>query len=129
MAKHKPTALEFPIAAFVRLKGSNARISATISLMLESDIDTWGEWDYEKNDEDKTWEWDKILEDRGQSGGAIECYALYLDDELQGLMSFDLQGHSTSEGHALVVDYLATNPGNRHGTSGIRDVGKIFLGL
>jgi len=128
MAKHKPTALKFPLKAALRDKGTNAKVTANIRPMLESDLEKWAEWPYATEDLDKTWRWNKILKESKKTGG-IECYALFVDDALHGLVSFDLQGHLTDAGRGLIVDYLATNPRNRRGKRGVKDVGEVFLGL
>jgi len=113
----------------LRDRRTNARVSATIRLMVEADLARWAEWPYATEDQDKAWEWDDILKTSTRRGHRIECYALYAQNRLQGLVSFDLRGHSTSEGHALVVDYVATNPHNRRGAAGLKDVGTALLAL
>ena len=129
MAKQKPTTLEFPLKALLRDRASGAKIPAIVRPMVESDIRQWGEWTYENDDQDAGWEWDKILNEPGRSSGGIECYALCAEDRLHGLASFDLRGRATSAGHGLVIDYLATNPCNRRANGGVKDIGKVFLGL
>ena len=127
MPKHKPTTIDFPLKAILRDRKTAAGVVARIHPMMESDVEAWSEWEYEKNDEDRTWEWDEVFEEAEQSDSGIECYALYADERLHGLVSFDLQGHSSSGGCALIVDYVATNPCNRRGDAGLKDVGTALL--
>jgi len=129
MAKIKASALRFPIKAVLREKESNAKMSAVIRPMAASDLEHWKEWPFTGEDQDTSWEWDKILKESRRRGSPIECYALLTGDRLQGLVSLDTAGHSAGEGRALVVDYVSSNPANRRGPDAVKDVGRVFIGF
>ena len=57
------------------------------------------------------------------SRGQLECFAALVAGDLQGLMAVDLRGKSSRAGKAIIVDYLATNPGNRMPAKGTKFVG------
>jgi hypothetical protein len=97
--------------------------------MTKADLKEWAKWPYDEDDQDASWEWNEIFAQADRPGARIECFALYVDAQLNGLLSLDLQGNHTSEGPGLVVDFLATLPSNRRGNRGFKDIGKVFLGL
>ncbi len=132
MAKIRASALRFPVKAFLRKKKTGAKVPAVIRPMTDSDLEHWKEWSFTDEDQDASWEWDKILKETQERGSSIECYALLTEDRLQGLASLDTTGHSTSEGRALVVDYALSNPENRPDRSGVdpvKDVGRVIIGF
>ena len=125
MAAGEAMAMKFPIKAYLRERSSGAKVSATVRPMSKSDLLQWAGWVYRSHDQDKTWEWDKIL---GESNsGRSECYALSANGQLQGLACFDTIGYVTTSGQALIVDYLASRPENRIG--GLKDVGTVLIAL
>lgn len=123
MAKHKP------LEAVLRDKRTKAFVSARVAPMAKSDVELWGLWQYPENAEDESWEWDKIFESAQKPNSDIECYAVEARNRLQGLMSLNLAGHTTPDGQALVVDYLASGPANRAVNAGLKDVGFVLLAL
>lgn len=125
MAKRKTTAMSFPVKAHLRERATGAKVTSDVRQMSGPDLAQWSRWAYTKDDQDKGWEWDKILKE--SEGGRTECYALYARERLQGLACFDAKGHSTASGRALVIDYLASRPGNRRGSSGLKDVGVALI--
>lgn len=129
MAKAKTSAIKFPAKVVVRDKGSGAAVAASARPLSGEDLQQWAGWEYSPGDQDKGWQWDRILKDARRSGSTIECYGLFVGEGLHGLMSLDRAGHAARDGRALVVDYLATNPANRRGASGVKDIGRAFLGL
>ena len=127
MSKQKTTAMMFPIKAHLRERSTGARVPASVHPMGKRDLAERSCWAYQNDDEDQAWEWPEILED--SQSGSTECYALYARGHLQGLAFFDTQGQATASGHALVVDYLASRPGNRRGEEGFKDVGTALLAI
>ncbi|MEQ1917953.1 MAG: hypothetical protein ABL955_02050 [Elusimicrobiota bacterium] len=129
MAKIRASTLSFPVKAFLREKVTSAKVQAVIRPMTVSDLEHWKEWPFTDDDQDTSWEWDKILKESRGRGSLIECYALLTNDRLQGLVSLDTAGHATGEGRALVVDYVSSNPANRRGPDAVKDVGRVFIGF
>lgn len=127
MAKRKTTAMTFPVKAHLRERNSGAKVPAIVRPMSEPDLAQWSRWAYGTDDQDKAWEWDKILKE--SESGRTESYALYADERLQGLACFDTKGHAIASGKALTVDYIASRPGNRRGTGGFKDVGTALLAV
>lgn len=127
MAKRKTTAMTFPVKARLRERTSGTNVLADVRQMGGADLSQWSRWAYTKDDQDRTWEWDKILKE--SEGGRTECYALYARERLQGLACFDTKGHSTAAGQALVIDYIASRPGNRRGSGGFKDVGAALIAI
>lgn len=129
MAKTKASALKFPVKAVLRRKETSAKVPAAIRPMTASDLQHWKEWPFTDDDQDTSWEWDKILRESRSRASPIECYALLTNDRLQGLVSLDTTGHATGEGRALIVDYVSSNPANRRGPDAVKDVGRVFIGF
>ncbi len=127
MAKRKTTAMTFPVKAHLRERNSGTKVPATVRPMSEPDLAQWSRWAYGGDDQDKAWEWDKILKESER--GRTESYALYADERLQGLACLDTKGHATASGKALVVDYIASRPVNRRGNGGFKDVGTALIAI
>lgn len=126
MPRAKPTTFSFPLKVRLRQRDSGAKVSSEIRPMAPADLEQWSRWQYGSADEDRSWEWDRILSD--DDGGLIECYVLYARGQLQGLMGVDTRGRGVPKfGRALIIDYLASNPRNRRGAVGLKDVGTVFL--
>ncbi|MFO1500661.1 MAG: hypothetical protein U1G07_20135 [Verrucomicrobiota bacterium] len=100
-----------------------------IQLALEQHLVWWTGWRYNERDEDRGWDWWGIYRECSELAGRYECYAAAAAHVLQGLMVLDLQGRTTNDSKAVVVDYLATKPANRASTSGLKYVGIALLAL
>ncbi len=95
----------------------------------ERDMLLWTRWRYRPQDEDGIWDWWEIFLECKTSRGRYECYAAIAQHELQGLMQLDLKPRRVGSGKGIVVDYLATNPGNRASDKGLKHVGIGLLAL
>lgn len=121
--------MRFPISATLVERASGKEVAAEVHFATERNLFGWTNWNYARRDADRDWDWWSIFQEAKASGGKLECYALVAGLELQGLMLLNLTGCRMGKNKTLVVDYLATNPANRHLESGFKRVGMALLAV
>lgn len=121
--------MRLPISATLIERVSSKEISAEIHLATERDLFGWTNWAYSRHDADRDWNWWSNFQESNKPSGNVECYALVTGLALQGLMLLNLTGRGTGKTKALVVDFLSTNPANRHSKSGFKRVGLALIGV
>lgn len=121
--------MRFPCTA--RFVNRQTRLSVIGSIQPTDDrgILAWTRWHYRVQDEDRNWDWWKILLECKASGKGRECYSATAQSEIQGLMSLDLKGQPVGRARGVVVEYLATNPNNRSPHHGLKHVGAALLAV
>lgn len=123
MAQEKAKALKFPIKARFERKSDGARVVGEIRPTQLQDVAAQLLWDYKRHDRDapdREWDWIGIYVQSQRNPREYECYSAIVGDVLHALICLDLNGQETSHGLGLVVDYLATNPADRPGGTGLR---------
>lgn len=114
--------MNFSLKVAFTEKESGARIPGEIRPTIKSDLVDWLRWSYNRNDEDRTWNWFEIFS-ASQHSNTFECFSATANGELQGFAALDLRPVRTGFGEAITLDYLATNPRNRTRESGLKYVG------
>jgi GNAT superfamily N-acetyltransferase len=108
-------------------RATSARVRGEIRQTYEEDLLSWASWRYSDSDEDKNWDWAALYSECKNSRGRYECYSAIAQDELHGLVILDLKTKQNRSGVSITVDYLATNPTNRHQNSGLKNVGIALI--
>lgn len=121
--------MRLPISATLVERASGKKVSAEVHLATERDLFGWTNWEFARHAADRDWDWWSIFQGAEKSAGKLECYALVAGLVLQGLMLLNRAEGGTGKNKTLVVDYLATNPANRHSSAGIKWVGLALIAV
>ena len=121
--------MKLPVTTRFIEKGSGKRMEGLIRIATEHDLLLWTGWRYRPSDEDRTWDWWSLYLECKASNGRYECYAAFMANDLQGLAVLDLKPRRTRFGRAIALDYLATNPANRHPNYGFKHVGVALVAV
>lgn len=118
-----------PVAATFVERSTNRHVEGSISATTLRDVRKQQKWPYAAEALDHDWNWLEIW-----LGGLVEpqnfeCYSAAIGGDLHALMALDLRGRKTSEGRALVVDYLATSPRDRVPGQGFKYLGVALVAV
>jgi len=121
--------MAFPIATRFMDRTTETSVTGSVQATDDRDMLAWTSWRYREQDEDRNWDWRKILQECRASGKLRECYSATVQLELHGLMSLDLKGQHVGKARGVVVEYLTTNPDNRNPRHGLKHVGVALLAV
>ncbi len=118
--------MQLPVRVVVKHTPTGKPVQGEILRVTPAHVSLLARWVHRKNDEDRTWHWDKIIEDSQDPDGPLECYGLFVGSNLEGLISIDTKSRA-GDGY-LTIDYLATNPSNRDPNGIYKGIGLCLLG-
>jgi hypothetical protein len=121
--------MKLPVMVELSDRATGAVVTAHIRRTNFSDVLQWYGWVYPRDSQDRDWDWMALFAESIQYPRRFECYSLIVGGALHCLMRLDLRGRRLRGVRWLIIEFLATNPADRHANAGIKYLGESMLAV
>jgi hypothetical protein len=121
--------MKLPVMVELLDRATGSVVAAHIRRTIFSDVLQWYGWVYPTDSQDRDWDWMALFAESIQYPRRFECYSLIVDGALHCLMRLGLRGKLLRGVRWLIIEYLATNPVDRHENAGIKYLGESMLAV